>query len=252
MIPAVSPVVKVAVPVKFRSVAEVVMVPVPLFRLSPKFKVLLVRFSVAAAPKVPPFSRVKLLAPTVSVPAAAGFQAPATVMLVAVSRVKVKVEISKSLTATVSAAVKVASAVNVRSVAEEVRVPAEVSRLFPKIKVPPDTFKVPPVKVPPPVKETELAPEVNVPPDGFQAFPTDISVDVPRANAYEDISKSVMLTVPPVVMVASAFNTRFVGEVKLVPGVFRLPVRTRVLPLKFSVPPDAEPFNVMIPPLLVI
>ena len=141
--------------------------------------------------------------------------------------------------------VRVALPERVTLVVEAVKVPAAVLRLFPRFKVLPVRFKVPPLKVPPPVRVRVFAPTVKVPLAAFQALVTARFVAVPRVREKVEIFRVPALKVPPVVMVAVPDKFRLVAEVVRVPAaVLRLAPRFKVLFVRFRVPP------VKVPPLV--
>ena len=65
-------------------------------------------------------------------------------------------------------------------------------------------------------------------------------------------ARAVTLTAAVVVKVALEVNDKFGSAVNVAPVVFRLPLSTRVLPVKSRVPPVGVPFKVMLPAVLVI
>ena len=159
----VFPVVRTVSPVKVRLVDEEVKAAPLISRSVPNARVLPVTSNPPPV-GVPPPVKVRVLVPGVMVPVVAGDQALATVRLVEAPRSRSKLPISKVATSTVLPVVRmVLAAFRVRLVAEEVNVPAEVSRSVPRIKVPPDTSVVPAAKVPPLVKVRVLVPVVRVP-----------------------------------------------------------------------------------------
>ena len=74
----------------------------------------------------------------------------------------------------------------------------------------------------------------------------------PSVNALFPSAKAVTLKAAALVRVALAVNVRLTGAVKVLPVVFRVPLRIRVLPVKSKVPLLAVPCKVIFPPLLVI
>ncbi len=136
--------------------------------------------------------------------------------MVEVPRIRSNVAKVRLVNVSVLPVVKVAFPVRVKSTSP-VRVPADVSRLFPNTKVLPvrsSASAVPPaVNVEPPVNVSVLAPTVIDPPSGFQALVTVRSVVASRVRVYVETSRAKRLTGTPAVIVASPVRVRLVVAV---------------------------------------
>jgi len=241
----VLPVVRTVLPVRVRFVEEVVRVPDDVLKSVPRIRVLLGAFKVAAPPNVPPLLKVRVFDPRVKVPPV-GFQAPENVKSVAVPKVRVlppRVSEDKEIVLPV---VKVASAERIKAVFENVKEPAEMFRLSPRVNVLLVKSKVAaPPNVPPPVKIKVFAPDDNVPlPAGLQALVTDKFVDPPRSRSKLPISRVATLIVLPVVRTVLPLKVRLVEEVVKVPEdeLKSAPITSKVLVAsKVAAPPNVPP-----------
>ena len=175
----VLPVVRIVLPDKVRLVEEVVNVPPPLLLKSvPRTRVLLLTSNVPPV-GVPPPVNVKVFDPRVKVPLPAGLQALVTDKFVDPPRSRSKLPMLRVAKLIVLPVVRTALPVSVRLVEEVVKVPDDVLKSVPRIRVLLVAFKVPPVGVPPLANVSVFDPGVKVPPVGFQALVTERLVLAP-------------------------------------------------------------------------
>ena len=237
-------VVKTVFPDRVRLVEAVVTAPPPLLSKSvPRTRVLLDTSSVPPV-GVPPPVNVRVFDPGVKVPLPAGLQALVTDKFVDPPRSRSKLPMLRVATLIVLPVVRTVLPESVRLVEEVVKVPEDVLKSVPRIRVLLVAFKVAaPANVPPPLKVRVLAPEVKVPPEGFQALVTERSVDAPWSRVKPAKLRVATLIVLPEVRTVFPDRVRLVEEVVNVPPPLLLKSvpRARVLLLTSKVPPVGVP-----------
>jgi hypothetical protein len=241
----VFPVVKTVLPDRVRLVEEVVNVPPPLLLKSvPRTRVLLLTSNVPPV-GVPPPVNVRVFDPEVKVPLPAGLQALVTDKFVDPPRSRSKLPMSRVATLTVLPVVRTVLPVRVRFVEEVVRVPDDVLKSVPRIRVLLGAFKVAaPPNVPPLLKVRVFDPRVKVPLVGFQAPGKVRLVPAPRVRVLLPKFKEAKVGVPPVVKVELPDKVNEVLEVvKVPPVVVILAPRTSELSVisKVAAPPNVPP-----------
>ena len=241
----VLPVVRTVFPDRVRLVEEVVNVPPPLLLKSvPRTRVLSLTSNVPPV-GVPPPVNVRVFDPAVKVPLPAGLQALVTNKFVDPPRSRSKLPMLRVATLVVLPVVRTVLPVKVRFVEEVVKVPDEVLKSVPRIRVLLVASKVAaPPKVPPPLNVRVFDPGVKVPPVGFQAPGKVRLVPAPRVRVLLPKFKEAKVAVPPVVKVELPDRVNEVLEVvKVPPVVVRLAPRTSELLVasKVAAPPNVPP-----------